>query len=68
MSIADVNPMDTTEYRVEHALHSLMQTVQEIDKLRTRNEARGVLLRSVNVSDLELSRDRLSRILEDVGG
>lgn len=65
MSIAD--PMDTTEFRVGHAIHNLCSAVADLDDLRRSNGARRDLQDAGNVADIELCRDRLSRILDDIG-
>lgn len=63
-----LDPMDTVEFRADHAIRNLFLAVSEIDDLRRSNEARGSLMAERSRSDLELSRDRLSRILDDLGG
>lgn len=65
MSIAD--PMDTTEFQVEHAIHNLCSAVADLDDLRQSNAARRDLQGAGNMADIELCRDRLSRILDDIG-
>lgn len=65
MSIAD--PMDTTEFHVEHAIHNLCSAVADLDDLRRSNAARRDLQDAGNMADIELCRDRLSRILDDIG-
>lgn len=62
------NPMETKEFEVEHSLRNLMNSVTDLDQLRLSNEGRGILVHPECVGDLELSRDRLSRILDDVRG
>jgi hypothetical protein len=66
MSIAD--PMDTTEFRIGHTIRNLCSAVTDLDDLRRSNEARRDLQDATSLSDIELCRDRLSRILDDVGG
>lgn len=66
MSIAD--PMGTTEFRAGHAIHNLCSAVAELDDLRRSNEARRELQDTTSLADIELCRDRLSRILDDIGG
>lgn len=66
MSTAD--PMETTEFRVDHAIHNLCSAVGDLDDLRRSNEARRELQDEMSLADIELCRDRLSRILDDVGG
>lgn len=67
MSIV-ADPMDTVEFRADHAIRNLCLAVSEIDDLRRSNEARGSLMHDMSRNDIELSRDRLSRILDDLGG
>ena len=64
MSIAD--PMDTIEVAVEMRMVGLMSATQFLDEKRRDNAARQSIID--NASDIELVRDRLSRILDDVGG
>ena len=64
-TVAD--PMDTTEFRVGHAIHNLCSAIADLDDLRKSNEARCELQDTTSLSDIELCRDRLSRILDDVG-
>ena len=66
MSIAD--PMETTEFRVGHAIQNLCSAIIDIDDLRRSNEARIQIQDAATLLDIELCRDRLSRILDDVGG
>lgn len=61
-----IDPMDTTEFRVEHALNNLMDAAREINDLRRSNEARSILMRSRSREDLEMTRDQLSRVLDDI--
>jgi len=62
-----IDPMATTEFVVDHALHNLCEAVSDIDALRRSNDARVLLMDSMSVSDIELCRDRLSRIIDDIG-
>ena len=64
MSIAD--PMESVEVAVEMRLVGLMSATQFLDQMRRDNAARQSIID--NASDIELVRDRLSRILDDVGG
>ena len=66
MSTADI--MDTIGFRVGHAIHNLFSAIDEIDNLRRSNEARAELQVEASCFDIEVCRDRLSRILDDVGG
>lgn len=62
------DPMESKEYEVEQTLRNLMESVKDLDLLRVSNEGRGILAHPECVFDLELSRDKLSRILDDVRG
>lgn len=64
MSMETVDPPDTIEFAVEMELRGLMLATDEIDKYRRSNEGRQIVI--ANVGDLELTRDKLSRILDDV--
>lgn len=66
--MSTVDPIDTVEFRVDHAINNLCSVVAEIDHLRRSNEARGSLMDASASADIELCRDRLSRILDDIGG
>lgn len=63
-----IDPMDTAEFHAEHAINNLVDAAREIDIMRRSNEARRVLQSGQSMSDLELTRDRLSRILDDLRG
>jgi hypothetical protein len=64
MSTAD--PMDTIEFAVESRMVGLMSATKFLDEKRRDNEGRKSIISCA--SDIELVRDRLSRILDDVGG
>ena len=63
-----LNPMETSEFKADHAVHNLCSAVGDIDALRRSNEARRLLQDAMTNADIELCRDRLSRILDDIGG
>lgn len=63
-----IDPMNTAEFHAEHAINNLVDAAREIDIMRRSNEARPVLQADKSMSDLELTRDRLSRILDDLRG
>lgn len=65
MSIA-ADPMESVEVAIEMRMVGLMSATQFLDEKRRDNEARQSII--ANASDIELVRDRLSRILDDVGG
>ena len=65
MSIA-ADPMMTTEFAIEQGMRELFACAELLDEMRRNNEARQSII--ANASDIELVRDRLSRILDDVGG
>lgn len=60
------DPMVTPEFAIEQGMRELFACTEFLDKMRRDNEARQSII--ANVSDIELVRDRLSRILDDVGG
>lgn len=64
MTIFD--PMDSTEFRVDHVMYNLHSTICDLEALRRSNDARRFL--QEETADIEVCRDRLSRILDDVGG
>lgn len=64
MSIAD--PMDTIEFAVETRVVSLVSLAEFLDEKRRDNTLRQSIID--NASDIETARDRLSRVLDDVGG
>ena len=66
MSIAD--PMDTTEFKVGHLIRNLCVTVWDLDDLRRSNEGRRELENQLNLIDIELCRDQLSKLVDDMGG
>lgn len=68
MSTAIFDPMDSTEFKADHAIHNLCSVVADIDSLRRSNDARRSLQDAMAITDIELCRDRLSRILDDLGG
>lgn len=68
MSTEVLDPMETTEFKADHAIHNLCSAVGDIDGLRRSNEARQSLQDAMAIADIELCRDRLSRILDDLGG
>ena len=65
MSIV-ADPFDSIEVAIEMRLVGLMSATQFLDEKRRDNAARQSII--ANASDIELVRDRLSRILDDVGG
>lgn len=64
MSLAD--PMESIEVAIEMRMVGLMSATQFLDEKRRDNAARQSII--ANALDIELVRDRLSRILDDVGG
>lgn len=65
--MSTTNPIDTTEFRVGHSIHNLCSAIADLDDLRRSNEARRELQDTTSLADIELCRDRLSRILDDIG-
>lgn len=68
MNVMSVDPMETVEFKADHAVHNLCSAVGEIDAIRRSNEARRLLQDGMAIADIELCRDRLSRIIDDLGG
>ena len=64
MSIAD--PMESIDFAVETRVVSLVNIAEFLDHNRRNNLMRQSIID--NASDIELVRDHLSRILDDVGG
>jgi hypothetical protein len=60
------DPADTIEVAVELEMRGLMLATQSLDEYRRSNAGRQALID--NRGDLELTRDMLSRMLDDVGG
>lgn len=60
--------IDEVSDDVSHELRNLMQAVKSIDSYRRHNYGRQVLKRLPLMTDLELSRDRLSRVIDDLRG
>lgn len=64
MSIAD--PMESIDFAVETRVVSLVNIAEFLDHNCRNNLMRQSIID--NASDIELARDHLSRILDDVGG
>lgn len=64
MSIAD--PMGSIDFAVETRVVSLVNIAEFLDHNRRNNLMRQSIID--NASEIELARDHLSRILDDVGG
>ena len=64
MTIFD--PMDTTEFAVETRVSSLVSLAEYLDEKRRDNTLRQSII--ANARDIETARDRLSHVLDDVGG
>lgn len=62
------DPMDTTEFKVGHLIRNLCVTVWDLDDLRRSNEGRRELQNQPNLIDIELCRDQLSKLVDDMGG
>ena len=67
MSIA-ADPMDTTEFKVDHLIRNLCSAVWDLNDLRRSNEGRIELQSDANLMDVELCRDQLSKLIYDMGG
>lgn len=64
MIIAD--PIDSIEFAVETRVVSLVSLAEYLDEKRRDNTLRQSIID--NAGDIETARDRLSRVLDDVGG
>lgn len=64
MILAD--PMESIEFAVETRVVSLVSLAEFLDEKRRDNTLRQSIID--NARDIETARDRLSRILDDVGG
>lgn len=64
MSIA--NPMDSIEFAIETRVVSLVSLAEFLDEKRRDNTLRQSIID--NAGEIEAARDRLSRVLDDVGG
>lgn len=58
--------VNTTEVAIDMTIHELISATNFLNEKRLINSARRFII--ANASDIELVRDRLSRILDDVGG
>lgn len=67
MSAEVLDPMETTEFKADHAIRNLFMAVSDLDDLRKSNACAGLLADEVRFN-IERDRDRLSRILDDLGG
>lgn len=65
MSVLD-DPMESAAFEAETQLHSLVSSSVELERLRRDNECRPWLI--ANREEIELTRDRLSLIIDDVRG
>ena len=63
-TIAD--PMDSIEFAVETRVVSLVSLAEYLDESRRNNTLRQSIID--NARDIELARDRLSHVLDDVSG
>jgi hypothetical protein len=59
--------METTEFKVDHAIRNLFMAVSDLDDLRKSNACREQLIDTAALINIERERDRLSRILDDLG-
>ena len=62
------DPMTSTEVAVEQRLVGLYSATKTLRELSKKAEGREVISRQRCIEDIELVRDQLSRILDDVGG
>lgn len=61
-----IDPMETIEFAIETRVVSLVSLAEYLDDKRRDNTLRQSIIE--NAGDIEMARDRLSRILDDVGG
>lgn len=61
-----IDHMDTIEFAVETRVASLASLAEFLDEKRRDNTLRQSII--ANASEIEMARDRLSRVLDDVGG
>jgi len=64
MSTTDL--METTEFAVETRIREMYSSIDFLNSRRRDNTARKSIID--NAAFIEVARDRLSRILDDVGG
>lgn len=64
MSVAD--PMDSIEFAIETRVVSLVSLAEYLDENCRNNTLRQSIIN--NAGDIEVARDRLSRVLDNVGG
>lgn len=62
------DPSDTMEVAVEQRLVGLYSATKKLKEFSRNDEGRKVMIRSRCIEDLELIRDQLSKILDEVGG
>jgi len=62
------DPMNTVEVAVEQRLTGLFSATKTLQDLSRRKDGRDVIKRPQCMEELEMVRDALSRILDDVGG
>jgi hypothetical protein len=60
--------MNTVEVAVEQRLVGLYSATKTLRELSKKAEGREVIARPSCIEDIELVRDQLSRILDEVGG
>lgn len=65
MSIVD-DPLTSKQVEVDMTVRALMLSAMALNDFRRDNEGRRYIIDSV--SDIELTRDRLSAIIDDVQG
>jgi len=62
------DPMNSTEVAVEQRLVGLFSATKMLRDLSRKPDGREVIARPKCIEDIEMVRDQLSRILDDVGG
>jgi len=62
------DPMNSTEVAVEQRLVGLFSATKALKTLSRFPDGREVIARPKCIEEIEIVRDQLSRILDDVGG
>jgi hypothetical protein len=62
------DPMNSVEVAVEQRLNGLFSATKTLRDLSKKHDGREVIQRPKCMEELEMVRDAISRILDDVGG
>ena len=63
-----MDPSNTTEVAVEQRLTGLFSATKTLRDLSKKPDGREVIMRPKCMEELEMVRDAISRILDDIGG